>query len=402
MFEVFRIARQQLDGLGHRVVSSPVGGLSGEPAASPGRRSVALSQHEIGNAVLGIQVAGLTRSGGSALDVVGNETHQRDAHEQLLTLGGVLLNGQRLVQIGLGLRIVALVLESLRQEHSGLRRGFHLIVFLGDREVEFAVALGARHQCHGLCQQSLVVGCGLQLAAEELFEVLAAGGAAQSERSVELALVLAGLGILLEERRQTVVLGDDLVGHHLVGVLVVVAEIREISHDGLGIGVVAAGLDSRAERLPDALAVRRLVGQVLTGLPVEDIGRAALRMVSEILVAQVVEQHQRVDVHVFLGETFGPVDLVLIERGAAHEGVLRSLRALVEQLFEVVCGGVVILVVARLLQEVAVQDVLLTRLRRIAPDRILRVAEILLSHRRDCKKRAGSGKQEFNVFHRSD
>ena len=75
VFEVFRIARQQLDGLGHRVVSGPVGGLSGEPAASPGRRSVALSQHEIGNAVLGIQVTGLTRSGGSALDVVGNETH---------------------------------------------------------------------------------------------------------------------------------------------------------------------------------------------------------------------------------------------------------------------------------------------------------------------------------------
>ena len=124
MFEVFRIARQQLDGLGHRVVSGPVGGLSGEPAASPGRRSVALSQHEIGNAVLGIQVTGLTRSGGSALDVVGNETHQRNAHEQLLTLGGVLLNGQRLVQIGLGLRIVPLFWKACARNIAVSDEGF--------------------------------------------------------------------------------------------------------------------------------------------------------------------------------------------------------------------------------------------------------------------------------------
>ena len=402
MLHVLRIGREQFDRLGHRIVSGPIGRQTGETAARTCRRSIALRQDEVRNAVLGVQVAGLARSGGSARNVVGHEAHQRDAHEQFLTLGGVFLDIQRLVQVGLRLCIVLLVLESLGQEHGRLRRRLHLIVFLGDREVEITVALGARHQSHGLRKQRLVVGSGGQLALEESFEILAACGAAQSERSVELALVLGGSGVLLEERRQTVVLGDDLVGHHLVGIPVIVAEVREIGHDGLGIGVVAAGLDGCAERFADTLAVGGFVHQILTGLAVEDIGRAVLGMVAEILVAQVVNDHQRVGVGVFLGDALGARDLVLIKRDAAHEGILRSLRTFVEQLLEVMRGSVVILVVERLLEEVAVQNVLLPLLRSVTPDRVLRITEILLCHRCDCKKHTRSRKQEFNVFHRSD
>ena len=154
--------RTQLDGLGHGVIGGPESSLAGESAAGRSRSGIALAQHEVRGAVLGIQVTGLTRSGGSARNVVGHEAHQRDAHKQFLTLGGVFLDIQCLVQVGLRLCIVLLVLESLGQEHGRLRRRLHLIVFLGDREVEITVALGARHQSHGLRKQRLVVGSGGQ------------------------------------------------------------------------------------------------------------------------------------------------------------------------------------------------------------------------------------------------
>ena len=93
--------KEQFDRLGHRIVSGPIGRQTGETAARTCRRSIALRQDEVRNAVLGIQVAGLARSGGSARNVVGHEAHQRDAHEQFLTLGGVFLDIQRLVQVGL-------------------------------------------------------------------------------------------------------------------------------------------------------------------------------------------------------------------------------------------------------------------------------------------------------------
>ena len=78
MPEVLRIAREQFDGLGHRVVGCPEGCLTGKTAARGSRKAVALRQHEVGNTVLGIQIAGLTCSGGSLGDVVGGETHQTD------------------------------------------------------------------------------------------------------------------------------------------------------------------------------------------------------------------------------------------------------------------------------------------------------------------------------------
>ena len=207
--------------------------------------------------------------------------------------------------------------------------------------------------------------------------------------------------MLCEEGLQTLVLRKHLVRHHLVRILVVVAEVREIGHDSLRIGVVATGGNGLAEGLADTGTVARLVGQIFTGLAVENIGRTALRMVAEILVAQIVDQHQRVDIHVLLVKRFGAVDLVLVKRNSTHEGILRGLRALIQQLFQIVGGGIVVLVVARLLEEVAVQNVLLTLLGRITPDRVLRITEIL-SQRREREERACSGEQEFYVFHWSE
>ena len=167
--------------------------------------------------------------------------------------------------------------------------------FLCEREIEVAVSLGARHQRHGLRQQRLVVGSRFELAAEEFFEILAACRTTQTERGVELCLVLVGIGILFEERRQTVVLGDDLVGQHLVSVLVVVAEVAEISHDGFGIGIVAAGLDCGTERFTDTLAVVGLVAQELACFLIENESGTLLGMVSEILGLRYVNAPSRMN-----------------------------------------------------------------------------------------------------------
>ena len=295
-----------------------------------------------------------------------------------------------------------LVLENLGQRQRRIGRRLHRIELLGRRQEEIAAAIGARHQRHGLREQRLVVGSGGQLGAEELLQVLAARGAAHAERRVELALHLRSLGMLLEELRKPVVLGDHLVGHHLVGVLVVVAEVREVGHHGLRIGIVAAGLEGLAERLADAGAVVGLIGQVLAGLLIEDEGEPLLGVVAEILGAQVIDLHQRVDIGVLLGHVLGTVDLLLVNIGAALVDGHRSVGATVEQVAQVTGGRIVIAVVVRLLQEIAVQNVLLPLFRGVAPFRVLGATEILLCHRSHSEQRTGRGKQKFNVFHRSD
>ena len=63
------------------------------------RNAVALGQYEIRHTVLGVQIAGLTGSRCGALDVVGNQTYQRHAHQQQLTLSGIRLDGKRFIEV---------------------------------------------------------------------------------------------------------------------------------------------------------------------------------------------------------------------------------------------------------------------------------------------------------------
>ena len=332
--------------------------------------------------------------------MVGDQLDQGDADIELLLLDGIGLGGQRLIEVLGSLGVIALVLERLRQEHGGLGRGLDLVIFLGDGKIEIAVALGTRHQGHGLGEQSLVVGRILQLGAEQLFEVRAACGARETERSIELRLVLAG--ILAEEGREPVVLGDDLVGHYLVGIRVFLAEVAEVNGYRLGIGVGTSGSDGVAESAADAGTVVGQVSEILAGLAIEDIGGAALGVAAEILVAQIIHPQQRIDVGFLLGQTLGAVDLVLVDDGAADVDVLRSIGACLDQLAEMLGSGVVILVVASLLEEVAVEDVLLACFGRIAPFGILRTAEVLLGRYGNGAERSSGNEDESNVFHCSE
>ncbi len=305
---------------------------------------------------------------------------------QLLLLQRIGLHGQRLVQVLHGLVVIALVLEHLGQGHGRLGRRLHLVVLLGDLEIEVAVALGARHERHGLRQHGLVIGrCG-ELRREQTLQVLAAGGAAQTERRIELLLALGCGGIALEQGRQTLVLGDHLVGRHLV-VLVVVAEVLVVDHHQLGIRLAVGRGDRLAERVADAFAVRRTVEQHLLGLVAEDVGGTLPAALTEVFGLHVVHHEQRIDVGILLVAALRTVDLVAVDQLAVLEDIDRRLRTVVHQLAQMGQRLVVALVLHGFCQEVAGLDVGGTLLDGLAVTGELRTAEILLRHGRRARKR---------------
>ena len=395
--QILRIATQFLDGTRHRIVSYPASCLTLKLlTAVRSRNAVALCQYEYGHTILRVELDSLTSSLGGSRDIVGNQLDHSDLRQELLTLGGILLRSERSVQILRSLVIITLLLERLSQVDSHLGRRLNSIRLLGYLEVEIARTLGTRHQRNSLAEHLGIIGRIGQLTTEERLQILAVGSLTHTEGSIELILIL---GITLQHRSQTVVLGNHLLGHHLIRILVILTQIREINHDRLGLRLCTTGLDSGAESLTDGRAVRLEEVQHITRLHIQDIDLTLLRIVTEVLDTLVVNHHQRIDHRLTLGHRRSTSCLVTIDDHTILVDVHRSGRTISQQRLEIAGGRVVVLVCNSLLEEVTVQDVLLTLLGRITPTSIARVTKILLCHRRHSHQREGCRQEKLHFFH---